>query len=105
MPKFVPRQRKHKVRARLQQQQHRQGDGPDTNASEILPESKTDKQWRKEQLKAELRAQQPAASSKKRKRLDKYIVCGSFQSGNQRPFQDARLIEAVTKTACVCVGL
>ena len=76
MPKFVPRQRKHKVRKRLEQG----GDdlsvriSSDSNAAEILPVTVTEKEKKRQDLKNALRVQQPKASSKKQKRLDKYIV-------------------------------
>jgi ATP-dependent RNA helicase DHX37/DHR1 len=71
MPKFVPRQRKQKARRREAQS----GDAPqDTNALEITPLSKDEKEERRRKLREELRAQQPKISSKKQKRLDKYIV-------------------------------
>ncbi len=78
MPKFTPRPRKQKAR-------QRQADllakiAPttgDSNAAEQIPSTKEEKEARKRQLREDLRAQQPAskASSQKRKRLDKYIVC------------------------------
>ncbi|KAL4803328.1 P-loop containing nucleoside triphosphate hydrolase protein [Aspergillus unguis] len=67
MPKFVPRGRK---------QRHRQqaaNNAADTNAAEIQPLSKTEKEARKEKLRDELRAQHTKISAKKQKRLDKYI--------------------------------
>ena len=72
MPKFVPRQRKHKARDR----EKRAAALPstlDTNATEILPSSKAESEARRRQLREELRAQLPKISSKKQKRLDKYI--------------------------------
>lgn len=76
MPKFVARQRKHKSR-------HRDGrsgksdsePGNDSNVTELLPVTRTEKEEKRQQLKEDLRAQQPKVSSKKQKRLDKYIVC------------------------------
>ncbi|KAM5475201.1 putative ATP-dependent RNA helicase DHR1 [Microsporum audouinii] len=69
MPKFVPRQRKHKARARENQPKLSQ----DTNATEVAPVSKEEKEERRRKLREELRAQQPKISGKKQKRLDKYI--------------------------------
>jgi ATP-dependent RNA helicase DHX37/DHR1 len=76
MPRFVPRQRKHKVLAR----QHTSKTDPtllspaqDSNAAIILPSDQAAKEEKKRKLKEELRAQQPHVSSKKQKRLDKYI--------------------------------
>ncbi|KAL4884080.1 P-loop containing nucleoside triphosphate hydrolase protein [Aspergillus karnatakaensis] len=65
MPKFVPRQRK---------QKHRQQQATiDTNAAEVQPVNKSEKEARKEKLREELKAQHPKISAKKQKRLDKYI--------------------------------
>ncbi|THC92000.1 hypothetical protein EYZ11_008530 [Aspergillus tanneri] len=69
MPKFVPRQRK---------QKHREKNAVlntsvDTNAAEILPVSNSDKEAKRQHLREELRAQHATISSKKQKRLDKYI--------------------------------
>lgn len=82
MPKFVPRQRKHKARAREAEAQNKpnaaDGDAvaaEDSNALEILPASKRDREEKRERLREELRASQPKVSGKKKKRLEKYIVC------------------------------
>ncbi|OJJ04695.1 hypothetical protein ASPVEDRAFT_136554 [Aspergillus versicolor CBS 583.65] len=69
MPKFIPRQRKQRHR----QQQQAANTATDTNAAEIAPLSKSEKEARKEKLREELRAQHPKISAKKQKRLDKYI--------------------------------
>ena len=61
MAKFVPRQRKHKVRER--DQTH------DSNAIELPSSSST----KRADLKASMCTEQPNASSKKRKRMDRYI--------------------------------
>lgn len=67
--RFVPRQRKHKVRARDQA-----ATPTSTNQEQIIPLSKAEKEEKRLKLKEELRAQQPLKiSSKKQKRLDKYI--------------------------------
>jgi ATP-dependent RNA helicase DHX37/DHR1 len=70
MPKFVPRQRKQKHR-----QNNSNDAAVDTNAAEILPISKSEREARKQKLREELRAQHTKISAKKQKRLDKYIVC------------------------------
>ena len=78
MPKFVPRERKHKVRKRLEAHVNGGGNGHlanDPNAVEILPGTSKEKEDRRQAMKNALRAQQPQMSSKKQKRLDKYIVC------------------------------
>lgn len=72
MAPYVPRQRKHRVRQRLENQNISTKSDLDSNAVEILPADSTEA--RRKVLKAELRAQQPKISSKKQKRLDKYIV-------------------------------
>ncbi|GLA09295.1 putative ATP-dependent RNA helicase DHR1 [Aspergillus niger] len=68
MPKFVPRQRK---------QKHKQREAStapvDTNVAELAPVSKDEKEAKRQKLKEELRAQHAQVSSKKQKRLDKYI--------------------------------
>lgn len=78
MPKFVPRERKYKVRKRLEEHGNGGGNGhlaSDPNAVEILPSASRQKEDRRQAMKDALRAQQPQMSSKKQKRLDKYIVC------------------------------
>ena len=72
MPKFVPRQRKHKARDQEKRTTAQQST-VDTNETEILPSSKAEREERRRQLREELRAQLPKISSKKQKRLDKYI--------------------------------
>ncbi|KAI4940981.1 hypothetical protein J4E91_011066 [Alternaria rosae] len=72
MPKFVPRQRKHKVLAR--QKTPAQEATADTNATEILPQDEQERAQKKAALKDELtRESQGKMSGKKKKRLDKYI--------------------------------
>ncbi|KAF2183939.1 P-loop containing nucleoside triphosphate hydrolase protein [Zopfia rhizophila CBS 207.26] len=74
MPKFVPRQRKHKVLARQQRNGGKREGGADVNAAEILPAEKKEREERKRALKEELlRESQGKMSGKKKKRLDKYI--------------------------------
>ena len=72
MAPFVPRERKHKKRQRAQNGSAELGSDP--NALEILPASVTERNEKKNALKEALRNQQPRMSSKKQKRLDKYIV-------------------------------
>jgi ATP-dependent RNA helicase DHX37/DHR1 len=71
MPRFVPRQRKHKLRKRAVSEN--EDLDVDTNQIQILPLSKEEKDAKRRQLKGQLQAGQPNASSKKQKRLDKYI--------------------------------
>ncbi|PSN70752.1 pre-mRNA-splicing factor ATP-dependent RNA helicase PRP16 [Corynespora cassiicola Philippines] len=77
MPKFVPRQRKHKAIARQKAQADRTANSnanDDANAAEILPEEQKLRNARKAEMKEELaREAQGKMSSKKKKRLDKYI--------------------------------
>lgn len=71
MPRFVPRQRKHKVRDR---EKTAPTTAPDpSNQEQIVPLSKAEKEQKRQKLREELRAQQPKVSAKKQKRLDKYI--------------------------------
>ncbi|KAI1390920.1 P-loop containing nucleoside triphosphate hydrolase protein [Hypoxylon trugodes] len=78
MPKFVPRQRKHKVLARENAQQNGTQDGgvappePDSNALEILPDAQKDREAKKARLREELKGE-IKVSGKKAKRLEKYI--------------------------------
>ncbi|GKT84771.1 LOW QUALITY PROTEIN: DEAH-box RNA helicase [Colletotrichum tofieldiae] len=73
MPKFVPRQRKHKVLAREKAKEN--GVIPlDTNTDEILPEDQKRIQEKRAQLKAELQGDGAKVSGKKAKRLEKYIT-------------------------------
>ncbi|CAK7224384.1 putative ATP-dependent RNA helicase DHR1 [Sporothrix curviconia] len=83
--KFVPRQRKHKARAREARKadEHVNANGGrlggdamavDSNVTEILPEEQRARNEKKVQLRAELRAGQASQmSAKKAKRLEKYI--------------------------------
>ena len=78
MPKFVPRERKHKVRKRHEENGNGDRNGhlaSNPNAVEILSSTSRGKEERRKAMKDALRAQQPQMSSKKQKRLDKYIVC------------------------------
>ena len=72
MAKFVPRDRK-KRRRRVDKS--RNGGDLDTNAVEVVPITTSEKEKKKKEIKESIRAQQPSMSSKKAKRLDKYIVC------------------------------
>ena len=75
MPKFVPRQRKHKVLARRKDAVDSNNGADDANAAEILPIEQRERNAKKAVLKEELtREAQGKMSSKKKKRLDKYIV-------------------------------
>lgn len=76
MPKFVARERKHKVRRRLDGDHSRTGnDRWNSNAAEILPSNQIEREQKRAELKTALKAGQPKISGKKQKRLDNYIVC------------------------------
>lgn len=71
MPKFVPRQRKHKAIAR---QKSAAPQADNANADIILPAEQRERNEKKAALKEELvRESQGKISGKKKKRLDKYI--------------------------------
>ncbi|KAF2203005.1 P-loop containing nucleoside triphosphate hydrolase protein [Delitschia confertaspora ATCC 74209] len=79
MPKFVPRQRKHKVIARQKREatadvnQFEDG-AADPNAAVFLPAEKREREERKRAMKNELVAESKGKmSAKKKKRLDHYI--------------------------------
>jgi len=71
MAKFVPRERKQKRLAK----QTIHSNGADSNPAEVIPETKSEREARRTKLAAELRELQPQSkiTSKKRKRLDKYV--------------------------------
>ena len=71
-PKFVPRQRKHKVLARQKAAENARHEVPEDTNQAILP-SQDDRQARKQALKAELRQEGEKMSGKKAKRFEKYI--------------------------------
>ena len=76
MPKFVPRERKHKVRRRLEDNNgEHEFVQLDSNAPEILASHVAEKEQKRQELKNALRDGQSKISGKKKKRLDKYIVC------------------------------
>lgn len=76
MPKFVPRQRKHKVLARRKNAADPSNGVDDANTAEILPVEQQERNAKKAALKEELtREAQGKMSNKKKKRLEKYIVC------------------------------
>jgi ATP-dependent RNA helicase DHX37/DHR1 len=70
MPKFVPRQRKHKVR---QREAATDNVSANTNPIQLLPQNQSERDEKRRKLKEELRAGQENISGKKQKRLDKYI--------------------------------
>jgi ATP-dependent RNA helicase DHX37/DHR1 len=72
MPKFVPRQRKHKVLARAKPK-HQDAEPIDSNVVEHIPVAKAEIDEKKRLLKEELRKEGTKLSGKKAKRLEKYI--------------------------------
>ena len=72
-PKFVARQRKHKVLARLKDKSRNSEPTIDTNATEHVPAAKAELDEKKRLLKEELQQEGKKISGKKAKRLDKYI--------------------------------
>jgi ATP-dependent RNA helicase DHX37/DHR1 len=73
MPKFVPRQRKHKVLARSIYRNAHTNTENDTNAVEFIPPANLALEDKKRKLREELQSQGPKVSGKKAKRLEKYI--------------------------------
>ncbi|KAK1028091.1 putative ATP-dependent RNA helicase DHR1, partial [Friedmanniomyces endolithicus] len=73
MAKYIPRERKHKRLAKRPQNQVQASAQPAPD--EIIPETKTEREIRRTTIAEEVRSQQPSSkvSSKKRKRLDKYV--------------------------------
>ena len=86
MARFIPRERKHKVRQRGNKKFQNAISIENPNETEIIPVSKQEREKKRHELKNALHAQQPKISSKKQKRLDKYIVKGMFR---QVPYQTA----------------
>lgn len=88
MAKFQPRERKQKAIRRTEESNGIRkskggGTAADPNAACIIPESQVQREERKKSLREELRAQAAEkgtkVSSKKAKRLDKYIVCSDIR--------------------------
>lgn len=72
-PKFVPRQRKHKVLARQKAEQNAQHEIEDTNQDVVIPASKQEREAKKATLREELRQEAGKMSGKKAKRFEKYL--------------------------------
>ena len=73
MPKFIHRDRKqHKVR-KDHGTTNLESSADDSNVTLLQPSAKTEHEANRQRLKAELRSQHTTISSKKQKRLDKYI--------------------------------
>lgn len=96
MPKFVPRQRKHKVLAR--QKSHVFGSGGqdggagyNAESSVILPAEQKAREAKKKEIKEELVAESKGKmGAKKKKRLDKYIV------GSQNSMPEGKVVNDVS---------
>jgi ATP-dependent RNA helicase DHX37/DHR1 len=73
MPKFVPRQRKHKALARSKGKGREPEPTVDSNAVEHIPAAKAELEEKKRRMKEELRKEGTKISGKKAKRLEKYI--------------------------------
>lgn len=73
MAPFVPRERKHRKRQKVKREGCAEN-GANSNALAILPASIEEKEKKKTAMRDALRAKQPRISSKRQKRLDKYIV-------------------------------
>ncbi|KAF2836981.1 P-loop containing nucleoside triphosphate hydrolase protein [Patellaria atrata CBS 101060] len=92
MPKFVPRQRKHKARARQQNgTPSHEAENGDPNALELLPTAQREREEKKRKLKHKLKGQQKI-SVKKQKRLDKYI------DSKLKKEENLELIKKLTQT-------
>jgi ATP-dependent RNA helicase DHX37/DHR1 len=97
MPKFVPRQRKHKVIARSKQNASYAEPAVDSNAVEHIPAAKAEIEEKKRRMKEELRKEGTKISSKKAKRLEKYIETKLKKDENRKLI--ARLANAKTDTS------
>lgn len=99
MGKFVPRQRKHKVKERERQENKTasQQQNLDSNAVEIVPASQTEREEKKRRMKEAITQQGPKISSKKAKRLDKYVEAKLKKDENRELI--ARLAKAQTDTS------
>ena len=75
MAPFKKRERKHKNR---RSEATQDGSNLDSNAFEILPADQAARKRKHEEARETLKQQQPKMSSKKKKRLDKYIVSHYF---------------------------
>lgn len=73
MPKFVPRQRKHKVLARQRAQENARHEVENSNQEVLIPDRKKDLEDKKSKIKDEMRQDGVKVSGKKAKRLEKYI--------------------------------
>ena len=96
MPKFVPRQRKHKVLARAKGKNH-DSEPVDSNAAEHIPAAKAEVDEKKRLLKEELQKEGTKISGKKAKRLEKYIETKLKKDENRELIQ--KLASRTTDTS------
>jgi ATP-dependent RNA helicase DHX37/DHR1 len=92
MPKFVPRQRKHKVIARSKNYGETSNSAVDSNVVEFVPSAKAEVEEKKRRIREELRKQGTKISGKKAKRLEKYIETKLKKDENKE------LLEKVAKS-------
>ncbi|KAH6715145.1 P-loop containing nucleoside triphosphate hydrolase protein [Leptodontidium sp. MPI-SDFR-AT-0119] len=99
MGKFVPRQRKHKVKERERREKEGASQDPtvDSNAVEIIPAAKTEHEEKKRRMREEIEKQGPKISGKKAKRLEKYLETKLRKDENRELI--ARLAKAQTDTS------
>ncbi len=97
MPKFVPRQRKHKVIARSNKHAGQSGPAVDSNAVEHIPAAKAEIEEKKRRMKEELWREGARISGKKAKRLEKYIETKLKKDENRELI--SRLANARTDTS------
>jgi ATP-dependent RNA helicase DHX37/DHR1 len=97
MPRFVPRQRKHKVIARSKQHATHSEPAVDSNAVEHIPAAKAEIEEKKRRMKEELRKEGTKISGKKAKRLEKYIETKLKKDENRELI--SRLANAKTDTS------
>jgi ATP-dependent RNA helicase DHX37/DHR1 len=92
MPKFVPRQRKHKVLARKKSNGDSQP-SVDSNVVEHIPVAKAEIEEKKRRMKEELQKDGKKISGNKAKRLEKYI------ENKLKKDENRELIEKLTKSS------
>ncbi|KAH8682955.1 P-loop containing nucleoside triphosphate hydrolase protein [Tricladium varicosporioides] len=97
MKKFVPRQRKHKVIARLKENDKHAQPFSDSNVVEHIPAAKSEIEEKKRQLREELRKGDTKISGKKAKRLEKYIDTKLKKDENRELI--SRLAKTTTDTS------
>ena len=92
MPRFVPRERKHKVRNRKSRASHKNSTPHDSNVEVLVPSDDSRRENLRRELRESVKAQQPKISSAKQKRLDKYIVLTFSALPICRQLNDYRII-------------